>query len=187
MTDDSISDALTVTAAAADPDPWDASAAASATAMPAEWSTPAFQREAEAIFARYPRRINALLSILQLAAAHAPLTPETLPHLARLCWTTTDVALRVARAYHLVSAGAPVPTLWFCVNVHCQVNGAEALRDACRAVLHGRAVQMKDYVCFGYCEVGPCVEIEGRLVTEATAAKVVAALDREPAKVEGGV
>jgi NADH:ubiquinone oxidoreductase subunit E len=159
------------------PDPWEVPA----PAIPEAWTTAEFVREADALFGRYPRRINALLPILQLAAAHHPLTAESLPHMARLCWATTEQALRVAQAYGLLRADSQVPTVTFCINVHCQRNGSEALRDACRTVLQGQPVVFREYVCFGYCEEGPCVEVNDRLIVAATAPKIVAVL-AEPSR-----
>ena len=163
-------------AAATEPDPWDAPPA---PPLPAAWATREFAGEADAVFGRYPRRINALLPILQLAAAHHPLTLDTVPHIARMCWATTEQALRVAQAYGLLSAGAEAPTVTFCINVHCLRNGSEALREDCRAVLQGQPIVFREYVCFGYCEDGPCAEVNGRLVVQATAPKILAALSDE--------
>src|SRR5579863_10125053 len=156
-----------------DPDPWDVPRP---EPPPAEWQSAEFLREADAVFSRYPRRINALLPILQLAATHHPLTPATLPHIARLCWATTDQAQQVAQAYGLVHLEEGTPTVTFCVNVHCLRNGAGALRDSCAAVLRGQPVRLREYVCFGYCDEGPCVEVNDQLIVEATAGKIIAAL-----------
>jgi NADH:ubiquinone oxidoreductase subunit E len=144
--------------------------------LPEPLRTREFLAEAEAIFGRYPRRINALLPILQLAASVIPLAPTHVAALARHCWATPEQGLLVARAYRLLAQAAGVPRVTVCVNLHCAQAGGEALRDACRTMLRGQPVIVDDLICFGHCTEGPCAEVNGTLITEATPGRVLAAL-----------
>jgi NADH:ubiquinone oxidoreductase subunit E len=140
-----------------------------------------FTAQAEAIFGRYPRRINALLPVLQLAAGIIPLAPTHVAALARLCWATPEQGLMVARAYHLLAQESGVPRVTVCVNLHCAQAGSGDLRDTLRMMLHGQPVIVDDLTCFGHCTEGPCAEVNGQLLTEATPAAVIAALRQDGA------
>jgi NADH:ubiquinone oxidoreductase subunit E len=150
-----------------------------AATLPEPLRTREFLAEAEAIFGRYPRRINALLSILQLAASIIPLAPTHIAALARLCWATPEQGLLVARAYHLLAREEGVPRVTVCVNLSCAQAGSEQLRDTCRMMLHGQPVIVDELTCFGHCDEGPCVEVNGKIIVEATPARVMAALRLE--------
>lgn len=145
-------------------------------ALPEPLRTREFQAEAEAIFGRYPRRINALLSILQLAASIIPLAPTHIAALARLCWATPEQGLMVARAYHLLARDETAPRVTVCVNLSCMQAGSDQLRDTCRMLLHGQPVIVDELVCFGHCDEGPCAEVNGKIIVQATPALVMTAL-----------
>lgn len=153
--------------------------------LPAPLDSPEFLSQAGAVFARYPRRINALLSILQFAAAQTPLTPLHVAALARLCWATPEQGLLVARVYRLLAENEAAPRITVCMNVHCVQAGSGALQDSCRAILRGQPVIIDELFCFGHCTEGPCVEVNGRLITEATPALVLAGLRAAPSAKSG--
>ena len=146
-----------------------------------EARTESFAEAAAAIFARYPRRRNAVLSVLQLAAARGELTQARLPSLAALCEASLADTEGVARAYGLMPPPAQESggvSLRLCSHVHCtQAGGGEALWAGLRRRLPGSVLLRVEFRrCFGHCSEGPCVEVEGRLLTEVEPAAVLRAL-----------
>ncbi len=149
--------------------------------LPAPLDNPEFLGGAGAVIARYPRHINALLSVLQLAAGVVRLTPREDCAVARFCWAAPEQGLLAARAYGLPVANEQLAQVTVCMNIHCQLAGSESLRDACRTMLQDKPVIVDEVFCFGHCTEGPCVEVNGRLITEATPDLVLAGLHAIPA------
>ena len=141
--------------------------------LPPSLDSREFGARAAIEFARYPRRINALLPILQLAAAQIPLAPRHVGALARWCWATPEQGLLVARAYRLLAEDGAGDRVTICMNVHCLQAGSDGLRDTCRTILQGQPVIVDELSCFGHCTESPCAEVNGRLIVEATPAQVI--------------
>lgn len=142
-------------------------------ALPAPWNRADFREAAEAVLNHFPRPRNALLPLMEVAATQAFLTPETLAPLARLCETEPAEAETVARLYGLLSEPGTAHRVTVCIHIHCRHDGSERLLGALRNVLAGRPVQVDTRRCFGYCGEGPCVKVDGEVLTGADVAEVV--------------
>lgn len=142
-------------------------------ALPRPWNHADFREAAEAVLNHFPRPRNALLPLMEVAASQAFLTPETLAPLAHLCETAPAEAETVARLYGLLSEPGTAHRVTVCVHIHCRHDGSERLLGALRNVLAGRPVRVDTRRCLGYCGEGPCVKVDGEVLTGADVTEVV--------------
>ncbi len=147
---------------------------------PAPFPPPELSAACEAVLAKYPTRMAALLPILHLAQRHGGgwVSPELEAGVANYLGLSAAHVHGVLTFYSMYNTKpAGRHELWVCRTLTCWLRGAEGLRAAALAKAgctrtgevgpDGRFL-VKDMECLGLCEHAPAVWLDGKVHGDVT-------------------
>ncbi len=133
-----------------------------------------------------PRERTYLLPALHVVQEHEGyLAPEALSAVALYLRVPNSELYGVARSYSEFRFAPPAGrAVGVCAGLSCLLNGAGGLRDEVEAALAARDCELADVPCRFLCNLAPVVAVGRAYVTQATAAKVTAALGAAPPPIQ---